>query len=78
MKIKELIAKLQEYDPELDVVGRYSFINHTCGEECYCPSEEKVGEVSIEEQYIERGGKKKKPKMIDRIEIYRIIINCDF
>lgn len=42
MKVKELIAKLSEKDPELEVEFITSTINHYCGSNdyCYCTSDQ--------------------------------------
>ena len=43
LKVKDLIIELQKFDPELDVLGSYSYTNHYCGDTyCYCTSETHV------------------------------------
>lgn len=55
MNVGELIEKLQEFDPKLDVEFQYSYSSGCCGwNSSYDTEERNVGEVTLAEQRVSR------------------------
>ena len=77
MKIKELIAELQQHDPEMEIGGVARFTHCTCwlfGDSngpCYCPEEDH--EFAIENLNFEKNFDKKNRKQ----ETVRVLIRME-
>lgn len=77
MKIKELIAQLQQHDPEMEVGGVASFTHCTCAlfgprdGYCYCPEEDhefSFDNLTLEKKFDKKTRKQKNVRVLIRME----------